>query len=86
VALGLLAWAAGRRASPSRRATLMAVAVAAAVVTAASRLILDMHWLSDVVAGLAAGTAWLNVTVALAERRSSAPLRPGAVEVFRPSV
>jgi undecaprenyl-diphosphatase len=69
VALGLLAWSAGRRASPARRAALMVAAVVGAVVTAASRLILDMHWLSDVVGGLAAGTVWLNATIALAEHR-----------------
>jgi undecaprenyl-diphosphatase len=78
VALGLLAWIAGRRASPARRAALMAAAVVGAVVTAASRLILDMHWLSDVVGGLAAGTVWLNATIAVAEhrwqRRSVPPL------------
>jgi len=95
VAFGLLAWVAGRRASPGRRRALMAAAVAGATVTAASRLILDMHWLSDVVAGLAAGTAWLNATIALAEyrgrHRSSSPLRRGGSpgipgELFRPPI
>lgn len=94
VAFGLLAWIAGRRASPGRRRALMAAAVAGAMVTAVSRLILDMHWLSDVVAGLAAGTAWLNATIAVAEHRrhrSSSALRlgrsPGVPgEFFRPRV
>jgi undecaprenyl-diphosphatase len=74
VALGLIAWVAGRRTSTTRRAGLMIGAVGAAVLTGCARLVLDAHWLSDVVAGLAVGTVWLNATIALAER-SSAPNR-----------
>jgi undecaprenyl-diphosphatase len=47
----------------SRRArTLIAGACAAAAVSiAATRVLLDVHWLSDVIAGLALGSAWFCV-------------------------
>jgi undecaprenyl-diphosphatase len=69
VALGLIAWSAGRRASATERRRLTTAAVVVAVLTGVSRLVLDMHWLSDVVAGLACGTVWLNASIALAEGR-----------------
>jgi len=37
---------------------LVGLAVGLAVAVAASRVLLDLHWLSDVVAGLALGWAW----------------------------
>jgi membrane-associated phospholipid phosphatase len=36
----------------------IAGAIGIAVAVAASRVLLDLHWLSDVVAGLALGWAW----------------------------
>ena len=47
------------------QAALMGAAVAIAVAVAASRVMLGVHWFSDVVAGLAFGWAWFAV-VALA--------------------
>lgn len=47
-----------RHARRGTRVTLAAVAVGLAVGIAASRVLLDVHWLSDVVAGLALGWAW----------------------------
>lgn len=44
----------GRRAWPA----LAGVAVGIAVAVAASRVLLDVHWLTDVLAGLALGWAW----------------------------
>jgi membrane-associated phospholipid phosphatase len=44
----------GRRAYPA----LAALAVGIAVAVAASRVLLDVHWLTDVIAGLALGWAW----------------------------
>jgi membrane-associated phospholipid phosphatase len=76
VAFGLMAWVAGRRGSSVRQTWLMAAAVAIAVLTGFSRLLLDMHWLSDVVGGLAVGTVWLNATIAVAERRLAPGLPP----------
>jgi undecaprenyl-diphosphatase len=48
------------RARPSR-AILAGLAVGIAVAVAASRVLLDVHWLSDVIAGLALGWAWFAV-------------------------
>ncbi len=39
-----------------------AIAVGVAVAVAASRVLLDLHWLSDVVGGLALGWAWFALT------------------------
>ncbi len=44
--------------SPRARAILAAIAAALAVGIAASRVFLGVHWLSDVLAGLAFGWAW----------------------------
>ncbi|HWO82087.1 phosphatase PAP2 family protein [Gaiella sp.] len=47
-----------RRRSPRTRSLLAGAAVAVAVGVAASRVLLGVHWLSDVVAGLAFGWGW----------------------------
>ena len=47
-----------RRRLPSTRAVLAGGAVAIAVAVAASRVLLGVHWLTDVMAGLALGWAW----------------------------
>jgi undecaprenyl-diphosphatase len=59
----------GRRA----RVALTGVAVGLAVAVAASRVLLDLHWLSDVVAGLALGSAWLSASALVFGRRLRAP-------------
>jgi membrane-associated phospholipid phosphatase len=51
----------GRRHGRSTRAVLAALAAAIAVAVAASRVLLDLHWLSDVIAGLALGWGWFAV-------------------------
>jgi undecaprenyl-diphosphatase len=53
-----LALLAGRERSPGARAILVGVAVGLAVAVACSRVLLDLHWVSDVVAGLTLGWAW----------------------------
>jgi undecaprenyl-diphosphatase len=53
-----LALLAGRRRSPGARAILVGLAVGLAVAVACSRVLLDLHWVSDVVAGLTLGWAW----------------------------
>ena len=50
-----------RRRSPRVRALLAGGAVGIAVGVACSRVMLGVHWLSDVVAGLAFGWAWFSV-------------------------
>ena len=57
-ALALLAW---RRRPAHVRNVLAGAAVGIAVAVACSRVLLDLHWLSDVVAGLALGWAWFAV-------------------------
>ena len=48
----------GRGASPRTRALLAGGAAGIAVAVASTRVMLDVHWLSDVIAGLALGWAW----------------------------
>lgn len=50
-----------RRRSPTTRALIAGVAVAIAVGVACSRVLLGVHWMSDVVAGLAFGWAWFGI-------------------------
>jgi undecaprenyl-diphosphatase len=51
----------GRRRTRPWRAVLIGLAAGIAVAVAASRVLLDVHWLTDVVAGLALGWAWFAV-------------------------
>ena len=51
----------GRWRTRPARAVLVGLAVAIAVAVAASRVLLDVHWLSDVIAGLALGWAWFSI-------------------------
>jgi undecaprenyl-diphosphatase len=50
-----------RRRSPRTRSLLAGAAAAVAIGVAASRVLLGVHWLSDVVAGLAFGWAWFGL-------------------------
>jgi undecaprenyl-diphosphatase len=50
-----------RRRSPRTRALLAGGAVAIAVGVACSRVLLGVHWMSDVLAGLAFGWAWFGI-------------------------
>ena len=50
-----------RRRSPPTRALLAGGAVAIAVAVACSRVLLGVHWMSDVIAGLAFGWAWFGI-------------------------
>jgi membrane-associated phospholipid phosphatase len=51
----------GRHRGRPARAALAGLAVGLAVAVAASRVLLDVHWLTDVIAGLALGWAWFSV-------------------------
>jgi membrane-associated phospholipid phosphatase len=51
----------GRWRGRPARAALIGLAVGIAVAVAASRVLLDVHWLSDVIAGLALGWGWFAV-------------------------
>ena len=50
-----------RKRSPRTRELLAGGAVAIAVAVACSRVLLGVHWLSDVIAGLAFGWAWFGI-------------------------
>ena len=50
-----------RRRSPNTRALIAGGAVAIAVGVACSRVLLGVHWMSDVAAGLAFGWAWFGI-------------------------
>jgi len=51
----------GRRHGRAARAAMTGGAVAIAVAVAASRVFLDVHWLTDVIGGLALGWAWFAI-------------------------
>jgi membrane-associated phospholipid phosphatase len=51
----------GRRRPRAARAVLTGVAVGIAVAVASSRVLLDVHWLTDVIGGLALGWAWFAI-------------------------
>jgi membrane-associated phospholipid phosphatase len=51
----------GRRRSRPWRAVLIGLAAGIGVAVAASRVLLDVHWLTDVIGGLALGWAWFAV-------------------------
>jgi membrane-associated phospholipid phosphatase len=74
-----LALIVARRRDPHVRALVTGLAVAVAVGVAASRVLLDVHWLSDVIGGLALGWAWFALcAIAFGGRllRFGAPLEP----------
>jgi membrane-associated phospholipid phosphatase len=50
-----------RRRAPRARTLIAAAAAAVAVAVACSRVMLGVHWLSDVIAGLAFGWAWFAI-------------------------
>jgi membrane-associated phospholipid phosphatase len=52
----------GRRRGHVARAVLTGLAVGVAVAVASSRVLLDVHWLSDVIGGLLLGWAWFAVS------------------------
>jgi membrane-associated phospholipid phosphatase len=55
----------GRRVGPRGRTVLVGLAVAVAVGVAASRVLLDLHWLTDVLGGLALGWGWFVLCAAI---------------------
>lgn len=65
---GMLAWLAMRRLPPRWHGQACAVAVFLALSTALSRVLLSVHYASDVLAGLALGSAWTALVLWAADR------------------
>jgi undecaprenyl-diphosphatase len=83
-----IALLAGRGRSIRVRAILVGVAVGLAVAVACSRVLLDLHWVSDVVAGVALGWGWFAVcAVAFGGwlLRLGAPVEKAAGDVAPPA-
>ena len=81
-----LALVLARRRSARTRAVLAGVAGALAIAVAASRVLLDVHWLSDVIAGVMLGWAWFALcAVAFGGRRLdfAAPVEDAMAEAER---
>ena len=77
----------GRRRGHLARTILTASAIGIAVAVAASRVLLDVHWLSDVIAGLLLGWGWFAVcSIAFGGRllRFGAPAEIAAEAEARP--
>jgi undecaprenyl-diphosphatase len=55
----------GRRLSRLKRQALIGLAVGITVAVAASRVLLDLHWLSDVIGGLSLGWGWFAFCAAV---------------------
>ena len=78
-----LALLAGRRRSDRQKAALAGIAVGLAVAVACSRVLLDLHWLSDVVGGLLLGWSWFALCAAAFGGwllRFGAPVESAAVQ------
>ena len=63
VVCGLLAWVLGKERTPRVRFSLFAGAGAVAVSGGAARMLLNAHWASDVIAGLAIAIVWLTLVI-----------------------
>lgn len=67
VAYGMLAYLALRMLPPRWHAPALGLAVLAALITGVSRVVLQVHYPSDVLAGWASGSAWLTLCICVAE-------------------
>jgi len=82
VLYGFLAFLIGRELRPAWRLPVAFAAISLAVLIAFSRLYLGAHWFSDVVGGLAFGSAWLAVLGFFCLGRQDRPVgAPGLIVV-----
>jgi undecaprenyl-diphosphatase len=70
VATGLILRAIGHLTGGTWRPSLDARAILVAAVVGAARIMVDAHWLTDVIASLALGTLWLTAVVFVSDPRS----------------
>lgn len=77
VAYGFLGYLALRLLPPRLRAPCLMIAAALVVLVGASRVFINAHYASDVLAGFASGTAWLLACILVIERTRGAPRRGG---------
>ncbi|TAM26751.1 MAG: phosphatase PAP2 family protein [Rhodanobacter sp.] len=75
VFFGLLAYLLLRRLPPRHHRATVAIAVALVTIIGFSRVLLQAHYLSDVLAGYALGACWLVLAIALAEQLRRNDLR-----------
>ncbi len=76
VAYGVLAWVALRLLPARWHLPVLWIAVAIALTTGLSRIVLQVHFASDVLAGLCSGSAWLALCITVAEWvRRRAPIQ-----------
>ncbi len=64
---GMLAWLLLRHAPPRWQLPLVLSAISLALLVGYSRIVLQVHYFSDVIAGFASGTAWLAVCIVATE-------------------
>ncbi|TPK90107.1 MULTISPECIES: bifunctional DedA family/phosphatase PAP2 family protein [unclassified Mesorhizobium] len=79
VLYGFLAFLVARQLRPAWRLPVAFSAASFVLLIALSRLYLGAHWLSDVVGGLAFGTAWLTAVSFFYLRKQSEPARVSAL-------
>lgn len=77
VAYGFLGYLALRLLPPRLRAPCLMIAAALVVLVGTSRVFINAHYASDVLAGFASGTAWLLACILVIERTRGAPYRGG---------
>jgi len=83
VGCGLLLWTlAHLQGAPPRFSRCCTAAIAIGLIAGAARVVLDAHWVSDVIAGVAIGSVWLSLVVVAVSRYSESRL----LYAFHPAV
>ena len=87
IAIGLLVLVLGSLLTPGRRRLAWAAAVLAILLVSASRVVLGVHYLSDVTAGILLGAGWLAITAAAFNAwHRDVGLSPGAADEVAPEI
>jgi len=75
VVCGLVAWLLGRGSRPTTRAALYGGTLVVGALSGSARIVLDAHWASDVIAGLALGSLCLSLLMLTVCASRSRPAR-----------